>query len=60
LIQDTTITEENLEEIGLNTVPRNIQNSISNNQLWSTNISLSYSLDALNPDRTFKNILGKF
>lgn len=54
LIQDTTITEENLEEIGLNTVPRNIQNSISNNQLWSTNISLSYSLDALNPDRTSK------
>jgi lipopolysaccharide export system protein LptA len=54
LIQDTTITEENLEEIGLNTVPRNIQNSISNNQLWSTNINLSYSLDALNPDRTSK------
>ena len=54
LIQDTTITEENLEEIGLNTVPRNIQNSISNNQLWSTNISLSYSLNALNPDRTSK------
>ena len=54
LIQDTTITEENLEEIGLNTVPRNIQNSISNNQLWSTNISLSYSLDALNPDKTSK------
>jgi len=54
LIQDTTITEKNLEEIGLNTVPRNIQNSISNNQLWSTNISLSYSLDALNPDRTSK------
>ena len=56
LIQDTTITEENLEEIGLNTVPRNIQNSISNNQLWSTNISLSYSLNALNPDRTSKII----
>lgn len=55
MINDTTTTENDLEEEShLNTVPRNIQSSINNNQLWSTNISLSYSLNALNPNKTSK------
>ena len=55
MIDDTTTTENDLEEEShLNTVPRNIQSSINNNQLWSTNISLSYSLNALNPNKTSK------
>jgi len=55
MINDTTTTANDLEEEShLNTVPRNIQSSINNNQLWSTNISLSYSLNALNPNKTSK------
>ena len=33
---------------------RNIKSSINSNQLWSTSISLSYSLNALNPSKKSK------
>jgi lipopolysaccharide export system protein LptA len=51
---DTTLTQEDLAGPGLVDPLKTIQNSLKSAQLWSSNISLSYSYNALNPSRTSK------
>lgn len=53
-ISDTTSIEEDLISPGLGNSMKSIKNSLKNSQLWSTNISLSYSLSALNPSNKTK------
>ena len=40
---------------GIDKSIKNIKSSINGNQLWSTSISLSYSLNALNPSKNQKH-----
>ena len=49
LNNDTTSIDDGLVDSSPAKSLKNIRNSINNNQLWSTNISLSYSLNAQNP-----------
>ena len=47
---DTTIIDEDLDGPGLSNPMKNMKNTLGGKKLWSTNISLSYSYTATNPD----------
>ena len=50
IIEDTTDIEEDLEGPGLINPLKNMKNTLDNSNLWSTNVSLSYSYTATNPE----------
>lgn len=52
--KDTTSIDSDFVDSGITNSIKNIKNSINNNQLWSTSISLSYSLNSQNPSNKSK------
>jgi len=53
-MNDTTLITEELMDLEVDKSVKNIKSSINNNQLWSTTINLSYSLNAQNPSNKSK------
>lgn len=51
---DSTSTEEDLAGPGLINPMKNMKNTLNGKNLWSTNLSLSYSYSATNPDNPKK------
>ena len=51
---DTLYEEEDLDGPGLDKSSKSFRNTLNNDQLWSTNLSLSYSYSALNPEQIKK------
>ena len=50
IVEDTTDIEEDLAGPGLINPLKNMKNTLDNSNLWSTNVSLSYSYTATNPE----------
>ena len=50
IVEDTTDIEEDLAGPGLINPLKNRKNTLDNSNLWSTNVSLSYSYTATNPE----------
>ena len=51
---DSLSMEEDLADPGLVNPVKSMRNTLSSGQLWSTNVSLSYSYSALNPNQVKK------